>query len=75
MGERITTVGVVGAGTMGAGIAQVAILTGFRVLLHDPVEGQNLHVRARDAVIEYVQVQTALSGGHDIEKRSCALCG
>jgi 3-hydroxybutyryl-CoA dehydrogenase len=31
-------VGVVGAGTMGAGIAQVACLGGFETLLHDPVQ-------------------------------------
>ncbi|HWF72771.1 MAG TPA: 3-hydroxyacyl-CoA dehydrogenase NAD-binding domain-containing protein, partial [Solirubrobacteraceae bacterium] len=31
------TVGVVGAGTMGAGIAQLACLAGARTLLHDPV--------------------------------------
>ena len=31
------TVGVVGAGTMGGGIAQLAVLTGARTLLHDPV--------------------------------------
>jgi len=30
-------VGVVGAGTMGAGIAQIAALGGFEVRLHDPV--------------------------------------
>jgi 3-hydroxybutyryl-CoA dehydrogenase len=30
-------IGVVGAGTMGAGIAQVAAATGARTLLHDPV--------------------------------------
>jgi 3-hydroxybutyryl-CoA dehydrogenase len=32
-------VGVVGAGTMGAGIAQLAALAGARTLLHDPAEG------------------------------------
>ena len=30
------TVGVVGAGTMGGGIAQLAVLAGARTLLHDP---------------------------------------
>ena len=30
-------VGVVGAGTMGAGIAQLAATAGARTLLHDPV--------------------------------------
>jgi 3-hydroxybutyryl-CoA dehydrogenase len=37
MSDKITTIGIVGAGTMGAGIAQVAILSGFRVLLYDAV--------------------------------------
>ncbi len=32
---------------MGAGIAQVAILTGFRVLLHDPIEGALARGRSR----------------------------
>ena len=32
-------IGVVGAGTMGAGIAQLAAQSGARTLLHDPVEG------------------------------------
>jgi 3-hydroxybutyryl-CoA dehydrogenase len=31
------TIGVVGAGTMGSGIAQLACLSGARTLLHDPV--------------------------------------
>jgi 3-hydroxybutyryl-CoA dehydrogenase len=35
----VRTVGVVGAGTMGAGIAQVACLGGFHARLFDPVEG------------------------------------
>ena len=30
------TIGVAGAGTMGAGIAQLACLSGARTLLHDP---------------------------------------
>ncbi len=33
----IRRIGVVGAGTMGAGIAQVACLGGFETVLHDPV--------------------------------------
>jgi 3-hydroxybutyryl-CoA dehydrogenase len=31
------TIGVIGAGTMGAGIAQLACRTGARTLLHDPI--------------------------------------
>ncbi|MBV9918293.1 MAG: hypothetical protein JO153_17470 [Solirubrobacterales bacterium] len=31
------TIGVIGAGTMGAGIAQLACLTGAKTMLHDPV--------------------------------------
>lgn len=33
--DRIQTVGIVGAGTMGQGIAQVCALSGFQVLLYD----------------------------------------
>ena len=36
-GSLIERVGVVGAGTMGAGIAQLACLGGFETYLHDPV--------------------------------------
>jgi len=36
MDQPPETVGVVGAGTMGAGIAQLACLAGCRTLLHDP---------------------------------------
>src|SRR4030042_2022748 len=35
---EIKTIGVVGAGQMGAGIAQVAAQTGFRVILSDVAE-------------------------------------
>jgi 3-hydroxybutyryl-CoA dehydrogenase len=38
--DRNRTVAVVGAGTMGQGIAQVALLAGHPVLLHDAVPGQ-----------------------------------
>nr|MDQ3725884.1 3-hydroxyacyl-CoA dehydrogenase NAD-binding domain-containing protein [Actinomycetota bacterium] len=32
---RVARIGVVGAGTMGAGIAQIAALGGYETLLHD----------------------------------------
>ncbi|HET7177917.1 MAG TPA: 3-hydroxyacyl-CoA dehydrogenase NAD-binding domain-containing protein, partial [Solirubrobacterales bacterium] len=34
---KVERIGVVGAGTMGAGIAQVAALGGYETRLHDPV--------------------------------------
>ena len=37
--EEIARVGVLGAGTMGSGIAQVATQAGLHVLIHDPVDG------------------------------------
>jgi 3-hydroxybutyryl-CoA dehydrogenase len=36
-GDAARTIGVVGAGTMGAGIAQLACRSGAQTLLHDPV--------------------------------------
>ncbi len=47
MTEGVTTIGIIGAGTMGAGIAQVAIVGGVRVLLHDPVEAAMARGRSR----------------------------
>jgi 3-hydroxybutyryl-CoA dehydrogenase len=44
---EIKTVGVVGAGTMGHGIAQVAIQNGFRVILRDVEDRFLQHGRAR----------------------------
>ena len=38
MSDPITTLGIVGTGTMGAGIAQLALLGGLHVLVHDVVE-------------------------------------
>jgi 3-hydroxybutyryl-CoA dehydrogenase len=38
--DRTSTVAVVGTGTMGQGIAQVALLAGHRVLLHDAAPGR-----------------------------------
>ncbi|MBI4850928.1 MAG: 3-hydroxybutyryl-CoA dehydrogenase [Acidobacteria bacterium] len=43
--ERIKNIGVVGAGTMGAGIAQVAARAGFLVILHDVREELNEHAK------------------------------
>ncbi len=37
--DGVERIGVVGAGTMGAGIAQVAALGGYETRLHDPVAG------------------------------------
>jgi 3-hydroxybutyryl-CoA dehydrogenase len=45
--EAVKTIGVLGAGTMGAGIAQVAVEAGIQVLLHDPVGGAVEKARAR----------------------------
>ncbi len=39
MSEPISRMGVLGAGTMGAGVAQVAAEAGLEVMVHDPVEG------------------------------------
>jgi len=44
---EIGTVGVLGAGTMGAGIAQVVAEAGLTVLMHDPVEGASERARER----------------------------
>jgi 3-hydroxybutyryl-CoA dehydrogenase len=51
-GSRITRLGVLGAGTMGAGIAQVAALAGVEVLLHDPLPGAV--DKARDRVAGFL---------------------
>ena len=46
--NEISTIGVLGAGTMGAGIAQVAAEAGIDVLVHDPVADAT--ERARDRI-------------------------
>ena len=50
--REIGAIAVVGAGTMGAGIAQVAAEAGLEVLLFDPVEGAT--ARARDRVAGFL---------------------
>jgi 3-hydroxybutyryl-CoA dehydrogenase len=49
--------GVVGAGTMGAGIAQVACVTGFETYLHDPIPEalERGHKRIRDGIERSVE--------------------
>ncbi len=45
--NEVGTLGVLGAGTMGAGIAQIAAEAGLEVLLHDPVAGATERARER----------------------------
>ncbi len=45
--NEVTTVGVLGAGTMGSGIAQVAAEAGLEVLVHDPLPGATERARER----------------------------
>jgi 3-hydroxybutyryl-CoA dehydrogenase len=57
MDDGLPLVGVIGAGTMGAGIAQVAAIAGYRVLLADAVDGAA--GRAVDRIRERVKTQVA----------------
>jgi len=40
---RVRTIGVIGAGTMGRGIAELAARSGFSVTLHDAAENAAAH--------------------------------
>jgi 3-hydroxybutyryl-CoA dehydrogenase len=57
MDDALPLVGVIGAGTMGAGIAQVAAIAGHRVLLADVADGAA--GRAVDRIRERVKAQVA----------------
>ena len=61
----IERIGVAGAGTMGAGIAQVSCLGGFETLLHDP-EPEALKVGEE-------RVRGALAKGASAHIWSCLL--
>jgi 3-hydroxybutyryl-CoA dehydrogenase len=49
----LACIAVVGAGTMGSGIAQVAAESGFNVLVHDPVDGA--YERARQRIVGFLR--------------------
>jgi 3-hydroxybutyryl-CoA dehydrogenase len=55
--SEITRIGVLGAGTMGAGIAQVAAEAGLEVALLDPVAGA--YDRARDRIGGFLERKVA----------------
>ena len=47
--RALERIGVLGAGTMGAGIAQLAAEAGIEVIVHDPIEGAYDHALERTA--------------------------
>ncbi len=62
--NEITTIGVLGAGTMGAGIAQIVAEAGLEVLIHDPVEGATERAQHRiEGFLGRKVAKGQLSGG------------
>ena len=60
----ITTIGIIGAGQMGGGIAQVAAVSGFNVLVHDPFPGaaekcQATHKKSLGKFVEKQKISQA----------------
>ena len=51
--RNIEKIGVLGAGTMGSGIAQIAAEAGLEVLVHDPIPGA--YERARDRISGFLR--------------------
>ena len=51
--RNVEKVGVLGAGTMGSGIAQIAAEAGLEVLVHDPIPGA--YERARDRISGFLR--------------------
>lgn len=64
MGEQITRVGVVGAGQMGAGIAEVCARAGVDVLVHEPT--RDLVADARSRILG--SLDRGVSGGNLTER-------
>ena len=63
--REIATLAVVGAGTMGAGIAQVAAEAGLETLLFDPVDGATERARERVAGFLGRKVEKGQSSADD----------
>ncbi len=70
MTGRITTVGIIGAGQMGSGIAHVAALAGYKVLLHDISEER---IENGIATINGNMARQVASGKLDEKARTDAL--
>jgi 3-hydroxybutyryl-CoA dehydrogenase len=63
--RAVRVVGVVGAGTMGAGIAQLALEAGLRVLIHDPDPAAVERARGRiaDGIARRTRRRSPADGG------------